>query len=240
MMLCAPSSQGPRRVGGLVAAFSWLSFLHAVSRCCACLLIILWLGLPQMNPDVFPLLFGNGVGWVIYACCTRNIYIFAANFTNVMVGMFYVLTGYMLSASDSARQRIEIMTLAFLGMWSALGFAATQIADETSRNSMMGATANVIVLLLFASPLSTFANIIREKTAASINKPFALVQVLNCILWLAYGLSIADVYIWGPNAMGLGLGIIQIVLLAVYGSKPALTDSFEPSLLDGAEARYPP
>lgn len=196
-----------------------------------------------MNPDVFPLLFGNGIGWVIYACCTSNVFVFAANFTNVLVGMFYVLTGYMLAASDSARQRIEIMSISMLALWSSLGFAATQITDEGTRNNVMGATANVIVLLLFASPLSTVATIIREKSAASINKPFALVQVLNCILWLLYGLfglTVPDVYIWGPNAMGLGLGILQVVLLVRYGSKPALTDSFEPTLLDSAEARYPP
>jgi len=115
-----------------------------------------------MNPDVFPLLFGNGIGWVIYACCTHNVFVFAANFTNVLVGMFYVLTGYSLSASDSARRRIEIMTISMLGLWSALGFAATQISDEVARNNVMGATANVIVLLLFASPLSTVATIIRH------------------------------------------------------------------------------
>eukprot|EP00961_Rhodomonas_salina_P003747 51732-Rhodomonas_salina.3 len=35
--------------------------------------------LGEVNPDPFPILLGNAVGWVLYAGATRNSYIFAAN-----------------------------------------------------------------------------------------------------------------------------------------------------------------
>ncbi|KAJ1466448.1 hypothetical protein T484DRAFT_1861635 [Baffinella frigidus] len=61
----------------------------------------------QVNADVFPFLFGNNVGWVMYASLTHNFYMFVACFPSVMLAMFYILTGYMLAASDAARVRIE-------------------------------------------------------------------------------------------------------------------------------------
>ncbi|KAJ1469262.1 sugar efflux transporter for intercellular exchange-domain-containing protein [Baffinella frigidus] len=153
--------------------------------------------LGEMNPDVFPLLFGNGVGWVIYACCTRNAYVFAANFTNVLVGM--------------SRVKIETMTILMLGLWSALSLGGpTRTPHQGTRTSVVGVAANAIVLLLFASPLSTIATVLRDRSAASINMPFALVQILNCSLWELYGLHLGDVYIWGPNAIGLLLGMLQV------------------------------
>lgn len=196
----------------------------------------------QVNPDVFPILFGNGIGWVIYSGCTRNVFIFAANFTNVMAGMFYVLSGYVLTPSEDTRRRLELFTLTFLGLWTALGFASTQITDEVFRNNMIGSTANIIVLLLFASPLSTIAKIMRLRNAASINKPFATAQVLNCLLWFVYGLVVADIYVWVPNALGLALGMVQMLLLLVYDSKPQVSTHPEThpesGLLDGSG--YPP
>jgi len=135
--------------------------------------------LPKVNADVFPLLFGNNFGWVIYASLNHNPYMFAACFPNVMLGMFYILTGYLLSSSAAARRRIEVMTLTMLGMWVALGFAVMQTTDEALRNTVIGNTGMVTMLLLFASPLSTIATIVRVKSAASINLPFALLQVLT-------------------------------------------------------------
>ena len=52
--------------------------------------------------------------------------------------MFYILTGYLLSTSDAARRRIEVVTLSMLGMWTALGFAVMQTSDEALRNSIIG------------------------------------------------------------------------------------------------------
>jgi hypothetical protein len=135
------------------------------------------LGLSQMNPDVFPLLFGNGIGWLIYAACTRDAFLFASIFVNILVGMFYVLTVYMLAESDAARRKIEIRMILILGIWSALGFSAPQIADEELRNHVVGAMALFLNLLLFATPLSTISTVIRNKSAASISLPFAIMQV---------------------------------------------------------------
>ncbi|KAJ1494508.1 hypothetical protein T484DRAFT_1609185 [Baffinella frigidus] len=133
--------------------------------------------LGQINPDVFPLLFINAVGWTIYAACTQDAYLFSSVFTNVIFGIFYVLTAYQLVESDAARRRIEVVMLTMLGLWSALGFAAPQIPDEALRNNLVGSTATITSLILFASPLSTMATVVRAKSAASISLPFALMQV---------------------------------------------------------------
>ena len=51
------------------------------------------LPMPQMNADIFPFLFGNGVGWLVYGAFTHNVYIVVGNFSHVPAGMFYILTG---------------------------------------------------------------------------------------------------------------------------------------------------
>jgi len=115
--------------------------------------------LSQVNPDVFPLLFFNAVGWTIYSGCTHNPYLFASVFFNVMAGMFYTLNAYQLAESDAARRRIELVMVTLLGVWSAVGFAAPQIPDKQLRNNLVGSTATVVSLLLFSSPLSTVTTV---------------------------------------------------------------------------------
>ena len=43
---------------------------------------------------------------------------------------------------------------------------------------------------------------------------------MNTITWIGYGLVVIDdVYIWGPNVIGLGAAFAQLGLVARYGRK---------------------
>ncbi|KAJ1482478.1 hypothetical protein T484DRAFT_1624159 [Baffinella frigidus] len=167
--------------------------------------------LGEMNPDVFPLLFGDSVGWLVYAGCTRDVYLYFSVCFRIMAGIFYVLTAYMLVESDAARirRKIEVVMITMLGLWSAVGFAAPHIADEELRNNVVGSVATMCSLLLFFSPLSTMYKVVRVKSAASISLPFAIMQVLSCGLWSTYGLVIGSIYLAAPNLLAAALVSLQ-------------------------------
>ena len=97
-----------------------------------------------------------------------------------------------------------------------MGFAAAMMQDKQLGASILGVLANVVVFLLFASPLATFSKVIRSKDSSSINRPFAVCQVFNCLVWFGYGLAIDDKYVALPNLVGLILGLVQILLIVVY------------------------
>ena len=39
-------------------------------------------------------------------------------------------------------------------------------------------------------------------------------------MWTIYGLGIGDVWVWGPNSTGLGLGLVQLALKVLFPSRP--------------------
>ena len=78
------------------------------------------------------------------------------------------------------------------------------------------------MLLLFASPLSTIAEVLKTRDASSILAPLTLSQVANCALWTAYGIFAArDIFVWVPNGTGLVLGLIQLALKLLFPSATA-------------------
>ena len=42
----------------------------------------------------------------------------------------------------------------------------------------------------------------------------------DCAMWTVYGLGIGDIWVWGPNSTGLGLGLVQLTLKVVFPSRP--------------------
>ena len=46
------------------------------------------------NPLPFPLILANCVAWVSYAYVKQDIFVFLANDTGIMMGMFFTLSAY--------------------------------------------------------------------------------------------------------------------------------------------------
>ncbi len=176
--------------------------------------------LGELNPLIFPLLFGNSIGWVIYSSATRDPYVFAGNAGGVVLSLFYLLSAYSLTTCAATKSRLEVITLFLLALWCSVGFSAAMMDDKALGVHVIGFLGNVVVFLLFASPLLTFSKVVSTKDSSSINRPFAFCQVLNCVTWFAYGLAISDVYIALPNFVGLLLGLAQVVLILLYRANP--------------------
>lgn len=59
----------------------------------------------------------------------------------------------------------------------------------------------------------------RTQSSASIHRPTTAMTCLNSFFWLAYGFAVEDPFIYVPNGVGLGFGLMQALLLCLFGSK---------------------
>mmetsp|Transcript_517 Transcript_517/g.1241 ORF Transcript_517/g.1241 Transcript_517/m.1241 type:complete len:252 (-) Transcript_517:181-936(-) len=186
--------------------------------------------LGDVNPDVFPVLMVNCISWMIYSSLVANSYIFAGNICGVILGLFYTLSTYGLSAVP-VRMKIEKLTLS-LSLALILTCFGSNTVWKDRQTAVIGLFANAIVFAVFSSPLSTLAEVLRARNSASINRPFGIIQVLNCITWVAYSFYIHDMFLLVPNLFGLCLGVVQCALMVVFPAKPFLKQSdSDPSLL---------
>ncbi len=45
----------------------------------------------------------------------------------------------------------------------------------------------VILLIFYAAPLSSIAEVLRSRSSAALNEPLAFMAIVNGLLWSAYG-----------------------------------------------------
>lgn len=73
-------------------------------------------GLGDMNPLPFPVVLANCISWIIYSILIEDYFLFFSNAPGAMVGMYFTLVAYGLSAYKSKmRDALEmwLMTLMF-------------------------------------------------------------------------------------------------------------------------------
>jgi solute carrier family 50 protein (sugar transporter) len=84
--------------------------------------------------------------------------------------------------------------------------------------SVVGFSANVVLFLFYSAPLSVIASVIRTRCAKELLLPLSVLSTINGLCWTVYGAALGDLFIAVPNGVGCGLGIVQLVLIAVFGN----------------------
>ncbi|XP_024367363.1 bidirectional sugar transporter SWEET4 [Physcomitrium patens] len=80
---------------------------------------------------------------------------------------------------------------------------------------ILGVLGNITAICLFASPIPTFINIVKKKSVGDYSGIPYVCTLLNCLLWVVYGLPVVEyqVLVVTINAAGC---IIELIYLALY------------------------
>jgi solute carrier family 50 protein (sugar transporter) len=185
--------------------------------------------LGTFNPRPFPVVLANCVSWIIYSTLISDYFLFFANAPGSMVGMYFTLVGYGLSANGSAlREDLErsAMALMFALLAVALYLGLVASADDAGadhRQLVMGLFCNGVLLVYYASPLGTLRDVLAKKDASSLSGNMALANAVNGAAWFVYGAALGDAYLMAPNGVGAVLGAVQLALVHRYPAKRTVT-----------------
>ena len=133
--------------------------------------------LGPLNPLPYPVLLGNSVGMIIYSAAPKSVPVFLSNVGAVILSFFYLLTAHRLCKCAHLRHRIELLTLSLAALWMITGFTAALQESHEAMVSIVGLVGNMVVMFLFASPLSCLPEVIRNHNSISIDPSIAYGQV---------------------------------------------------------------
>ena len=170
--------------------------------------------LGSLNPLPFTAQAANAAGWIGYTFVLAPKDLTAASL------IFWPNQLGLLKTRD--RQLAIILFFSFvLSLIGAVG-VLTRMNQHELQN-LWGFTANAILLMYYAAPLSTVWTVISTKSAATLHWPLALMQIINGCLWLGYGLAIEDPFVWVPNGIGACTGALLTTLVVIFREKKVRT-----------------
>ncbi|PSC71016.1 cysteine desulfurase [Micractinium conductrix] len=210
-------------LGGVVGLILFLAPMKAVLRARADRV------LGDLNPLPFPVLVGNCAGWVAYGFVTDDVLVLWPNVLGVLIALFYTLSVYGL-ADIKTRDRQAASLLVFSSVLMVVGsVGALGDLGYDSLKRLWGFTANAILIIFYAAPLSTVMGVLRTRSSATLNLPLSVMNIINGGLWLVYGLAITDYFIAVPNGVGALLGLVYCALICAF---PRRSSKHSPSPSD--------
>lgn len=93
----------------------------------------------------------------------------------------------------------------------------------TERGNIVGVVANINLVFFYASPLSTIQKVVKTKDSSSIHRILLTMMIFNSVFWCVYSISINDMIIFIPNAIGFIFGLVQTILCLIYPKREGPT-----------------
>ncbi|CAN4077522.1 unnamed protein product [Withania somnifera] len=96
------------------------------------------------------------------------------------------------------------------------------VFDRDAARFSVGVIGNVIALILFLSPLTTFVRIWKSKSVEQFSPIPYLATFINCGLWVLYGLPWVQphsILVITINGTGLGIEIVYLMLFLLYSDR---------------------
>mmetsp|Transcript_9139 Transcript_9139/g.15994 ORF Transcript_9139/g.15994 Transcript_9139/m.15994 type:complete len:278 (+) Transcript_9139:446-1279(+) len=176
--------------------------------------------LGEFNP--LPLLMAvmNCIAWLAYGCICKNPWIPPGNTIGTIGGMYFVLE--VLIVADRKTQDLMIGIFVGSTVYFVIFFLYTayEMTHEAALK-LWSYQAIGILLIYYVVPLSTMYKVVKTRNAVSFYLPLSIATIINGVMWGLYGyFGVNDLTIWMPNSVGGLLGLLQVILHLIYGSRP--------------------
>lgn len=160
--------------------------------------------------------------WITYAAIAegkRGLYP-----SNILVGTIEAIycVIFIKYAGERLSQLIIIITLSLA---SLTGTIVMSFYFTSKPSDWIGLFASVSNLLMYAAPLAIVKTVVETKSDENMPFFLSLVGTIASIVWTAWGVSVNDIFVLIPNAIGIALGLAQLAVYYKYrhGNKTKIT-----------------
>ncbi|XVF02175.1 hypothetical protein REPUB_Repub04eG0153100 [Reevesia pubescens] len=155
--------------------------------------------------------------WLYYALIKKDAFLLITiNSFGCIVETIYISMYIAYATKNSRMSSMKLFVAMNVGLFSLILILTHFLVKNSIRIQVLGWICVAISVSVFAAPLNIVARVIRTKSVEFMPFNLSLFLTLSAIMWFAYGLFIKDVCVALPNVIGFILGMLQMLLYAIY------------------------
>ncbi|KGN46429.1 bidirectional sugar transporter N3 [Cucumis sativus] len=155
--------------------------------------------------------------WLCYAFLKTNTFLLITiNSFGCVIEFLYFIVFIVFAANSVRMLTIRIFAMMNMGLFGLILVAIHFIPNPSNRTDVMGWICVAVSVSVFAAPLSILRQVMTTKSVEFMPFTLSFFLTLSAIMWFAYGLLLNDICIAIPNVVGFILGLLQMVVYAIY------------------------
>ncbi|OVA20104.1 SWEET sugar transporter [Macleaya cordata] len=169
------------------------------------------------NPYLATIL--NCALWVFYGLPIvhpHSILVVTINSVGLVMEFAYIIT-YFYYANKNQRKKVLIVLAGEAVLYALIVTLTLTLLHTTQKRTLVvGIFCLIFNIAMYAMPLDNMLLVIRTKSVEYLPGFLLLANFLNGGTWLTYALLRFDLFVFISNGCGAILGLIQLILYAIY------------------------
>ena len=179
------------------------------------------------------LTFTNCVGWLFLSIYTQSYYIFFNNCLGLVLSLYYLFATLVILEVEGNKARIakyslvEPLLLGGFSVWVvvALVIGLVRPHDKIGGERIVGALVTIGTIVFYSIPVIDIIRVIGDRTAVSLELPMVISTLITSTMIFIYGyFALNNYFVYGPNIVGVIIGVTQLSLVALFGKCPKPID----------------
>lgn len=155
--------------------------------------------------------------WLYYALIKKGAFLLITiNAFGCVVETIYISMFLAYASKNSRMSAMKLFISMNLGLFSFILILTHFLLKSSIRVQVLGWICVAISVSVFAAPLNIMARVVRTKSVEFMPFTLSFFLTLSAVMWFAYGLFIKDLCVALPNVLGFILGMLQMLLYAIY------------------------
>ncbi|XVF44359.1 hypothetical protein PTKIN_Ptkin02bG0114100 [Pterospermum kingtungense] len=155
--------------------------------------------------------------WLYYALIKKDAFLLITiNSFGCIVETIYISMYIAYASKNSRMSAMKLFVAMNVGLFSLILVLTHFLVKSSIRIQVLGWICVAISVSVFAAPLNIVARVIRTKSVEFMPFNLSFFLTLSAVMWFAYGLFMKDLCVALPNVLGFILGMLQMLLYAVY------------------------
>ncbi|GMJ05502.1 senescence-associated gene 29 [Hibiscus trionum] len=155
--------------------------------------------------------------WLYYALIKKTAFLLITiNSFGCVVETLYISMFLAYAPKKTRMSAMKLFASMNMGLFSLILVVTHFLVKSSIRIQVLGWINVAISVCVFAAPLSIMARVIRTRSVEFMPFNLSFFLTLSAIMWFSYGVFIKDLCVAVPNVLGFILGMLQMLLYAIY------------------------
>ncbi|ESW11094.1 hypothetical protein PHAVU_008G001200 [Phaseolus vulgaris] len=166
--------------------------------------------------------------WLYYALLKKDaVLLLTINSFGCVIEIIYIILYITYATRDVRNLTLKLFFAMNVGCFVLILLVTHFAVHGSLRVQLLGWICVSLSISVFAAPLSIVAQVVRTKSVEFMPFNLSFTLTLSAIMWFGYGLFLRDICIALPNVLGFALGLIQMLLYAIYRNGNKKVDKME-------------
>ncbi|KAL9682457.1 hypothetical protein QQ045_014255 [Rhodiola kirilowii] len=179
--------------------------------------------------------------WTFYGILKpqgQGLLIYTINGAGTVLETIYIVLFLIYAPKDKRISMMKLVAILNIGIFGVVVTVALLAFHGKLQLAAVGILCAALSIGMYAAPLAVMSTVVKTKSVEYMPFFLSFFLFINAGVWITYAILVRDFYVGVPNLIGFFLGLVQLILYAIYSINRKTTSTSDEEDAEEKGATY--